>query len=98
MVVSPAPATYRSAAVGDTHSEDGSIRRRHVGEPLEVGFAERPLPRERLAAHRPCPVGVPLALGDLGQRQGDPGNVVDGDHARTVPPSQGLDIAPAAGR
>src|SRR5262245_6274111 len=69
----------------DPDREDRAVRWSHIAEPLEVGLAERPLPRECLTAHGPGPLTVALAFDGLGQRQGQPGHVVEARHGRTVP-------------
>ena len=49
----------------DTDGEDGAVRRSLVTEALDVGLAERPLPREPLAADEPGAVVVACTLGDV---------------------------------
>src|SRR5215831_2997501 len=72
------------AEVLDADGQDRPIRRGLVAEPPEIRLAERPFPRECLAGGVPRPGAVTFALGDLGQRQGQFGHVVDGRHTRTV--------------
>ena len=62
----------------DAHGEDGPCGRGLVSEPSDVGLAERPLPRERLAGDVPrADSVVTLGLRDLGETERDASDVVE---------------------
>jgi hypothetical protein len=73
----------------DPHPEDRALRHRVVPEALEISLGERTLPGERLAPDGPGAVAVARALSGLGQREGEPGDVVVGGHGlHGSPPSR----------
>ncbi len=68
----------------DPDRDQWTLRRRFDAEPFQVSFAERPLPGEGLAGDEPGAVAKAHAFGDLGQRKGYLGGIVD-SHLSTVP-------------
>ena len=68
------------AEIVDAHRQNRPRGRRLVTEPFDVGLAERPLPRERLAADGPRAVAEPLANGHLRQGRRHVGDLLDAHH------------------
>jgi hypothetical protein len=75
--------------VGGADRQDRPLRGCFMAKALNVSLAERALPGEGLAANLPRTVDLPVfvdALGDLGEGQCDPGNVVERLHDRPPTP------------
>jgi hypothetical protein len=68
------------AEVVDPDGQDRPLGRPGITKPFDVGFAERPLPREALATDEPRAIAVTLAFGDLWKLRDHRGDVVERDH------------------
>lgn len=68
------------AEVFNDDCEDGTLRRGGIAKPPDVGFAERPLPRECLSGNEPRSIAVTLAFRDLRQFGGNSRGDLDTDH------------------
>jgi hypothetical protein len=68
------------AEVVDPDREDRAVGRGLVPEPLDVGLAERPFPREALLADEPRAIAEALPLGDLRELRHHACDVVESDH------------------
>src|SRR5207247_114388 len=64
----------------DGYREDWTVGRRLVAEALDVGFAERALPREMLLVYEPRSAAMAFAFGDLGKLRDDRLDILDGRH------------------